>query len=166
MTIAIEISTEQPPDITERQHRRFMNHALRTAATEHLLTRLRKHFEPTAENRPGGEYGYVAPSRKYMIRKARTQGHQTPNVFTGLERQHVLANSTVTATYRRARLVIKGLHPKREDLGRRWRETVAAVADSERSAITRTVHDTYHQQLLEHRSSRRVQQRGADGRFT
>lgn len=157
MPLLIEIETTQPPGVSDRNHRKFMRDALKAAAVEHLLKRLPKHFQNVPENRPGGAYGYVAPTKKHMIRKARKFGHQIPNVFTGLERLHVLANSRVTANFRQSKVVIRGLHPKSQEQGRRWRETVAAIADSERPKITQTGHDVYQRDLNQHLSQRQRQ---------
>lgn len=150
----IEVATEKPPDVGERDHRRFLNHALRATATQHMILFLPRHFENVPENRPGGEYGYVQPSKKHMIRKARKYKHQTPNVFSGAERQHVIANARVTATYRVASIKTTSKHTRRADLGRDWRESLQATSERERQVARETVHNMYHDQLAEHRRNR------------
>ncbi len=96
-------SVVQSTLLTKRSIEQISRIAGRLTMLEHR-NRFPGHFVPTAVTK----YGYAKRSKKYMIRKARRQGHQNPLVFTGGLRTAIMANAKVTATKDRATLRTKG----------------------------------------------------------
>lgn len=104
------IDIDQDEGVTDATHNRLMREALRATMRDHLSHRMGDHFRENAKTAPGGEYGYTARSPRYQARKRRKLGHTRPNFFTGkLARE--TRNSQITATAKRARVIIRAGRP-------------------------------------------------------
>lgn len=150
--MSVEIT--RPADVTDRQHRKFSNEALRGAAVHHKLVSARRHFEINSDTREGGAYGFVKRTKAHMIRKARKHGHQNPNVFSGRERAHVLANARVTATHVKARVIYRSLHSRSAQQADRWIREMETVSSDEQLSAVQVAAGSYHRQLTQHRAQR------------
>lgn len=148
------VDIDRPEDVSDRRHRQFMNEALKTAATNHLLTYGPAHFLGNAKTRPGGEYDYERRTAKHQRRKARNVGHQHPNVYLGRESAHVLSSARVTSTHSRARIVYRALHSRGRVQSERWIKEMEVIADDEAAVATEVAGDLYAMRLEEFRNTR------------
>lgn len=150
----INLGIERPADVSSRNHRTFMRLALKSAALVHKLTKSIKHFQRNKETAPGGDYGYVPRTKAHMLRKSREVGHQDPNVFTGRERAHVIANSRITGTWSKSRVVYRPLHSRDSEQSARWVREIGAISDGEAEEATERAQEMYDRQVEIHRQNR------------
>jgi hypothetical protein len=93
--------------VSQRKLGQILKEGMRRMAQNHRLVTMGKHFQKNAETTPGGAYGYVPRSARYLARKLARFGTDDPNVRTGRLKRSVRNNSMVTATQDRSRLTIK-----------------------------------------------------------
>jgi hypothetical protein len=161
--MSVEIT--RPEGISDRNHRKWSNAALRAAATNHLLRFAPDHFLRNSKTGPGGAYEYEPRTKKHQLRKARQMGHQLPNVFTGRESAAVISRARVTATFQRSRIIYRPLHSRNSDQSERWVREMEVIAPEEAAVALQVAHDEYTKQLNEHLASKVERVRGADGRY-
>lgn len=92
----------------------ILRDGMRKMAQEHRLVTLGKHFKKNPETAPGGGYGYVPRSAKYLDRKLKRFGTDDPWVRTGKAKRSARNNSVVTATQYRSQLSIKMYFPLKD----------------------------------------------------
>jgi hypothetical protein len=125
--------------LTQRMHARLAREALRRAAHHHLYVRMGKHFREEPETAPGGGYGYEKRGERYEKQKLKRFGHRRPNDRTGKLKKQIRANSTITATQHRSRLLLRGYFPLTEQR----RSELEAITPAERSEIQHQAHQFY-----------------------
>lgn len=112
MTINIRFIVERT-HLSERNHRRAMNRANRTAMTWLLRKVVSLKFSPRAFREFPGVFRQR--STKHRLRKQRQFGHNLPLVFTGTLRSNVMSRSKIRATYKGASITLRFGHPMREE---------------------------------------------------
>lgn len=90
------------PRLLVRDHATFLRDTLRDAAAEHHRRHIPWHFKSFAP----AKYGYKPRSTRYRRLKA-ALGITDPLVFTGRTREQVTTQRTITATQRRASLIMR-----------------------------------------------------------
>lgn len=150
MSVELTAIDIRSPDVTDRTHARLMEESLRKIASNHRFVTLGKHFKKNAETAPGGAYGYVARSPKYVQTKLRRFGTDEPNVRTKRLQRAAKNNSRVTATQYRSRLYIKGYFP----LNDQRRRELEAITPQEVRDATQLGVSTY-QELVNRPENRR-----------
>ena len=129
--------------LTSRGLGQIQRIANRVTMVEHRTVNLKRRFENNELTRPGGPLGFTPRTKRYQIRKAKSKGHQRPNVFTGDMRAAVLGSARVTATQKNARVVARGTGSSR--LWNDRREEIEAVAPVEESRLQETWLETITQ---------------------
>lgn len=149
------IDIEQDEGVTDATHNRLLREALRTAMKHHRDVTLGDHFKENAKTAPGGEYGYLPRSPRYIKRKRRKVGHNRPNFLYGrLARE--TGNSQITATAKRARMVIRG--PGRA-IRNQQRLELEAITRQEEVEIAQRAGDTYTSEANKPHNRRRRRRR-------
>lgn len=115
---------------TKRGHKTVVRKLLRESMERHRDVKLPRHFDRNADTAPGGAYGYAKRTAKYQRRKAKRKGHQKPLVLSGRLKDHVLAQSRITATATRTRLYARSYFPMRVQM-RKEIESISKLEQSE-----------------------------------
>lgn len=123
--------------VTKRGHNQIMRRLNRQFMTR-VRDNLPRHFERNTKTAPGGAYGYEKRGKRYQIRKAKTKGHQIPNVFTGRLKQAIMSNVKITATAGRGRLRTRGYFPMKTQ---RRSEIETIAPDEKRDLMSRMGRD-------------------------
>lgn len=150
MTVELTSIDVRSLEVTDRTHTKLMYAALHKIASNHRFVTLGKHFKKNAETAPGGTYGYVARSAKYVQSKLRKFGTDEPNVRTKKLQRAAKNNSRVTATQHKSRLYIKGYFPLTEQR----RRELEAVTPQEIRQATQLGVSTY-QELVSNPANQR-----------
>ena len=127
--------------VNKRLHAQALRFANRATMQKHVLTTLGKHYKQLPETQPGGDYGYVSRSAKYLAKKQRVKGHQDPLVWSGRTKRHIRNNAVITATQNKATFRASNYFPMKKQM----RMEIEAVSSKEEIDIGIQMNDFYQQ---------------------
>ena len=147
MATRVQINYVNSPEATARAIPRMVRESLRAVATDWHAKTLPGHFKRDAKQK----YAYETRDPSYTRGKRRRFGHADPLVYHGDLKRQVLRMARVTATSKRARVVLSGpryLYAYRKDYSQPDKAAeLTATTKTEADQMARDVDSELQNQL-------------------